>query len=230
MADWLQQLDRPFAWISLDEGDNDPVRLCAYVLAALQRIEPEIGQTAQALLQAPQPPPQDLLLTCLVNDVAEIERPFILVLDDYHLIEAPAIHEAITFLLDHLPPQMHLALTSRADPPLPVALLRGRGQLCELYAADLRFSPDEAAAFLNEVMGLDLSAEQVAALERRTEGWITGLQLAALSIRGREDVSSFIAAFTGSQRYVLDYLTEEVLNRQPEEIQNSCCRPPSSSA
>ena len=218
MADWIQKLDRPSAWISLDEGDNDPVRLCAYVLAALQRIEPGIGERSQAMLQAPQPPPQDLLLTCLVNDVAGAERPFILVLDDYHLIEAPAIHEAITFLLDHLPPQMHLALTSRADPPLPLALLRGRGQLSELYAADLRFSPDEAAAFLNEVMGLDLPGEQVAALERRTEGWITGLQLAALSIRGREDVSGFITAFTGSQRFVLDYLTEEVLDQQSEEI------------
>ena len=218
VADWLQQLDRPSAWISLDEADNDPVRLCTYVLAALQRIQPEIGQTAQAMLQAPQSPSQDLLLTCLVNDVAGTEQPFVLVLDDYHLIQAPAIHEAITFLLDHMPPQMHLALTSRADPPLPIALLRGRGQLCELYAADLRFSPDEAAAFLNEVMGLALSAEQVAALERRTEGWITGLQLAALSIQGREDVSSFITAFTGSQRFVLDYLTEEVLDQQSEEI------------
>ena len=219
MADWLQQLDRPFTWISLDEGDNDPVRLCSYILAALQRIEPEMVEAAQAMLEAPQPPPQDLLLTCLVNDVAEIERPFVLVLDDYHLIQAPTIHKAITFLLDHMPPQMHLALTSRADPPLPVALLRGRGQLCELHAADLRFSPEEAAAFLNEVMGLDLTAEQVSALERRTEGWITGLQLAALSIRGREDISGFITAFAGSQRYVLDYLTEEVLNRQPQEIQ-----------
>jgi LuxR family maltose regulon positive regulatory protein len=219
VADWLQQLERPSAWISLDEGDNDPVRLCGYVLAALQRIEPEIGRATQAMLQAPQPPSQDLLLTCLVNDVAGMEHRFVLVLDDYHLIHAPAIHEAITFLLDHMPPQMHLALTSRADPPLPIALLRGRGQLCELYAADLRFSPDEVAAFLNEVMALDLPAEQVSALERRTEGWITGLQLAALSIRGREDASAFISAFTGSQRYVLDYLTDEVLNRQSEEIQ-----------
>ena len=219
MADWLQQLDRPFAWLSLDEGDNDPARLCSYVFAALQRIEPEMVEAAQAMLEAPQPPPQDLLLTCLVNDISKIERPFVLVLDDYHLIQAPAIHEAITFLLDHMPPQMHLALTSRADPPLSLALLRGRGQLCELHAADLRFSPKEAAAFLNEVMGLDLTAEQVSALERRTEGWITGLQLAALSIRGREDISGFITAFAGSQRYVLDYLTEEVLNRQPQEIQ-----------
>ena len=219
MTDWLQQLDRPSAWVSLDEGDNDPARLCAYILTALQRIEPEMGQTAQAILEAAQPPPQDVLLTCLVNDVARAARSFVLVLDDYHLIQAPAIHESITFLLDHMPPQMHLALTSRADPPLPLALLRGRGQLCELHAADLRFSPEESAAFLNEVMGLALSAEQVAALERRTEGWITGLQLAALSIGGREDVSGFIAAFTGSQRYVLDYLTEEVLSRQTEEIQ-----------
>ncbi|NIV36391.1 MAG: AAA family ATPase, partial [Anaerolineae bacterium] len=126
MADWLQQLERPSAWFSLDEGDNDPVRLCAYVLAALQGIEPGIGQRSQAMLQAPQPPPQEYLLTCLVNDVAEIGQPFVLVLDDYHLIEASSIHEAITFLLDHMPPQMHLALTSRADPPLPIARLRGR--------------------------------------------------------------------------------------------------------
>jgi len=223
LSDWLHQTDRPATWLSLDEGDNDPTRFLAYLIAALQRIDPDIGQTAQAMLQAPrgasQPEP---LLTTLINDVVATAEPFILVLDDYHVIEASPIHRAVSFLLDHLPPfeqGLHLIIATRADPPLPLARLRGRGQLTELHAADLRFTPSEAEAYFNETMALALSAEHVTALEQRTEGWIVGLQLAALSLQGHENAASFIEAFSGSQRYVLDYLTEEVLNRQPQEIQ-----------
>jgi LuxR family maltose regulon positive regulatory protein len=220
LSDWLRQTDRPVAWLSLDDGDNDPTRFLAYLVAALQRIDSAIGQTAQAMLQDPQTPPLEPLLTSLVNDIAATPHPFILVLEDYHAIESPAIHRALSFLLDHLPPPgpgMHLVVATRADPPLPIARLRGRGQLTELHVADLRFTPDETETFLNEVMELSLAAKDIAVLERRTEGWIVGLQLAALSIQGREDVSDFITAFTGSHRYVLDYLTEEVLHRQSED-------------
>jgi LuxR family maltose regulon positive regulatory protein len=223
LSDWLRQANRPAAWLSLDEGDNDPTRFLAYLIAALQRIDLDIGQTAQAMLQAPrgasQPEP---LLTSLINDIVAIAEPFIFVLDDYHVIESSPIHRAVSFLLDHLPPfeqGMHLVVATRADPPLPLARLRGRGQLTELHAADLRFTPSETEAYFNEAMALALSAEQVAALEQRTEGWIVGLQLAALSLQGQENVASFVRAFSGSQRYVLDYLTEEVLNRQTQEIQ-----------
>jgi LuxR family maltose regulon positive regulatory protein len=229
LGDWLRQTDRPAAWLSLDEGDNDPTRFLAYLIAALQRIDPDVGQTAQAMLQAPRGASQpELLLTTLINDIVATAESFILVLDDYHVIESPPIHRAVSFLLDHLPPSeqgMHLVVATRADPPLPLARLRGRGQLTELHAIDLRFTPSEAEAYFNEAMALALSAEQVAALEQRTEGWIVGLQLAALALQGtlllqgQENIAGFVRAFSGSQRYVLDYLTEEVLNRQPQEIQ-----------
>jgi LuxR family maltose regulon positive regulatory protein len=229
LSDWLSQTDRPVAWLSLDEGDNDPTRFLAYLIVALQRIDPDIGQTAQAMLQAPRAASQlQSLLTTLINDIVVTSQPFILALDDYHVIEATEIHKAVSFLLDHMPPfeqGMHLVIATRADPPLPLARLRGRGQMTELHAADLRFTPSEAEAYFNETMALALSAEHVAALERRTEGWVVGLQLAAIALQGtlllpgHENVASFVQAFSGSQRYVLDYLTEEVLNRQTQEIQ-----------
>ena len=159
-----------------------------------------------------------------------IPRTFILVLDDYHVIDSKPVDEALTFLLEHLPPQMHLVIATREDPHLPLARLRARGQLTELRAADLRFTPAEAAEFLNRVMGLNLSAEDIAALETRTEGWIAGLQLAALSMQGRSDTASFIKSFTGSHHFVLDYLVEEVLQQQPESIQTFCCAHPSLTA
>ena len=172
------------------------------------------------MLHSPQPPPIETLLGTLLNEIGAISHGFVLVLDDYHLIDAQPVHDGTAFLLDHLPPQMHLIIASRADPPLPLSRLRGRGELAELRASDLRFTPDEAAAFLNEVMGLDLSAQDVAALEARTEGWIAGLQLAALSMQGRDDVAGFITAFTGDDRYIVDYLVEEVLQRQPERVRS----------
>lgn len=207
------------AWVSLDTGDNDPTRFWTYVVAALRTVHADVGESALAAFGSPQPPPTDVILATLINQIAAKADRFCLVLDDYHVIESRPIHETLGFLLDHLPPQMHLAIATRSDPPLPLALLRGRGQLTELRAADLRFTPNEAATFLNRIMELDLSAGEVAALETRTEGWITGLQLAAISMQGRDDVAEFITAFTGSNRFVLDYLTEEVLQRQPESIQ-----------
>jgi LuxR family maltose regulon positive regulatory protein len=211
----------PAGWVSLDHGDNDPTRFLAYLIAAVQKIDPSLGQAGQATSLSPQSPAIEPHLICLVNDITAYDQSFVLVLDDYHTIEAAPIHGAISFLLDRLPPPergMHLVIATRADPPLPLARLRARGQLTELHRADLRFTLDEARAFLNEVMGLSLTAGQIATLERRTEGWIAGLQLAALSMRGREDVSGFIEAFAGSQRYVLDYLTEEVLSNLSGEI------------
>ena len=212
------------AWLSLDEGDSDPVRFLTYLVAALQTVAPGVGDGVMAALQAPQPPSLEALLAALLNDIAVTSIPFVLVLDDYHAVEAPAVDQAVGFLLDYLPPPMHLVIASREDPPLPLARLRARGQLTELRAADLRFTPAEAAEFLNEVMGLNLTEAEVDALEARTEGWIAGLHLAALSMQGRTDSAAFIAAFGGSHRFVLDYLVEEVLQRQPAGVQDFLLR------
>ena len=221
LAEWLEAAPAggpAVAWLSLDQRDNDPATFWTYLVAALQRALPDVGANASAILRSPRPPPVETLLPVLLNEVGAIPDDFLLVLDDYHLIDARPIHEGIAFLLDHLPPRMHLVITGRADPPLPLARLRGRGELTEVRAADLRFTPEEAAAFLNEAMGLDLPARDVSVLEARTEGWIAGLQLAALSMQGRDDVAGFIAAFTGDDRYIVDYLVEEVLARQPADV------------
>jgi LuxR family maltose regulon positive regulatory protein len=232
LSEWVAGCGRPVGWVSLDEGDNDPARFLAYLVVALQTVQADIGEAALAELQSPQPPPTESALTALINEIAALpdppgghegstprDRPYILVLDDYHLITTQPIHDGLTFLLDHLPPNLHLAVATRADPPMPIARLRGRGQLTELRESNLRFTTDEAAAFLNTRVGLNLSPDDVAALEARTEGWIAGLQMAALSMQGQNDVAAFIRAFRGSDRYVLDYLVEEVLQRQPENIQ-----------
>jgi LuxR family transcriptional regulator, maltose regulon positive regulatory protein len=208
----------PLAWISLEGADNDPTRFLTYLIAALQVLKADVGKAVLASLRSPQPPPIESVLTALINDIASISKDFALVLDDYHLIANEALHDAVTFLLNHLPPQAHLIIASRVDPPLPLARLRARGQMTEIRANDLRFTPEETAAFLRGVMGLDLPEESIAVLEERTEGWIAGLQLAALSVRGREDVAGLITALRGSSRYVLDYLAEEVLRSQPEDV------------
>jgi len=223
LGNWLgsaQLVGAPGAWVALDHGDNDPTLFWAYVIAALQTVQVQVGSRTLALLNAPQPPPVEHLVGSLLNEIDAIPRRFVLVLDDYHLIDASPVHQGIAFLLDHLPPRMHLVIAGRADPPLPLSRLRGRGELAELRAADLRFTADESAAFLNEVMGLRLLAPAIAALEARTEGWIAGLQLAALSMRGRDDVAGFIRAFTGNDRYIVDYLVEEVLQRQSEHVRS----------
>ena len=219
LSEWVAGCERPVAWLSLDEGDNDPTRFLAYLIAALQTIAQNIGVGVLAMLQSPQPPPIEPILTALLNEFATFPEDFVLILDDFHVIEAKPVDSAISFLLEHLPSNMHLVITTRADPALPLARLRGRGELTEFRIADLRFSHSEAAEFLNQVMGLNLSVEDITALEIRTEGWIAGLQLAAISMQGQTDATGFIQSFTGSHRFVLDYLIEEVLNKQSENIQ-----------
>jgi len=208
------------AWLSLDAGDRELARFLVYLVAALQTAAPELGAAARALLQSPQPPPAEVVLTALLSEIAAAPGDLVLVLDDYHLVDAEPIDAALTFLVEHLPPQLHLVIATREDPRLPLARLRARGQLAELRAADLRFSPAESAEFLNHTMGLSLTADDIAALDARTEGWAAGLQLAALSLQGRADTAGFIRAFAGSHRFVLDYLLEEVLQRQPADVQS----------
>ena len=225
LAEWLAAGpaepadERLAAWLSLDRGDNDPASFWTYVIAALRTVASGVGESALTLLQAPQPSPIETVLTALLNDLGATAGDIVLVLDDYHIIDARDVQDGMAFLLDHLPPQLHVVIAGRADPALPLARLRGRGELAEIRAAELRFTPDEAAAYLNEMMGLQLTARDVAALEGRTEGWIAALQLAALSMQGRDDVAGFIAGFAGDDRYVVDYLGEEVLQRQSERVQ-----------
>jgi len=225
LADWSRGSRYPPAWVSLDGGDNDAARFWRHVIAAVDRVRPGIAERVAALLGPPAPPSFDGLVAVLINELTAPPAQgddVLLVLDDYHLIESRAVHDSVTFLIDHLPPRLHLVLSSRADPPLPLARLRGRGQLAEVRAAELRFTAEEAADLLREAVGteLPLPASALAALADRTEGWAVGLQLAAISLRGRPDVAAFIEAFSGSHRYVLDYLTEEVLDRQPEEVRS----------
>jgi LuxR family transcriptional regulator, maltose regulon positive regulatory protein len=211
------------AWLSLDENDSDLTRFLTYFVATMQTIAPQFGEGLLAALQSAQPP-TDTLLTSLLNELVTLPDRFTLVLDDYHMLDCKPIDEALTFLLDHLPLHMQLVITTREDPQLPLARLRARGQLIELRAADLRFTPDEAAEFLNHAMGLSLSPENIAALESRTEGWIAGLQLAALSMQGRSDTTSFIESFSGSHHFVLDYLLAEVLQQQAADVQTFLLR------
>jgi LuxR family maltose regulon positive regulatory protein len=209
----------PVAWLSLDSEDNDPVRFLTYLVAALQTQDPQLDVSVQALLEASQSPPLERVLTVLANDLAHRQAgDFVLVLDDYHVITVHSLHQALSFLLEHLPPQLHIVLASRTDPPFQLSRLRARGQLAELRAAELRLNLTETNTFLHTVMGLDLPTDAITALESRTEGWVAGLQLAGLSLRGRTDISTFLAAFTGSHRFVLDYLSEEVLSHQSAPV------------
>ena len=222
LAEWLAAAPaggRSVAWLSLDRRDNDPALFWTYLVAALKTAAAGDGAGALSLLEPPQPPGEAGLVT-LLNDLDAISDDVVLVLDDYHVIDARDVQDGMAFLLEHLPPQIHLVIGSRADPALPLARLRGRGELTEIRAADLRFTPGEAAAYLNGAMGLVLTAADVAALEERTEGWIAALQLAALSMQGREDVAAFIAGFAGDDRYIVDFLAEEVLQRQPGHVQH----------
>jgi LuxR family maltose regulon positive regulatory protein len=218
LADWSQPRQRPVAWLSLDSSDNDPVRFWRHVVAALDRVRPGLGERIVPLLGSPEPASLEGSVTALINELAAEPGDVPLVLDDYHLIDAQPVHASLMFLVEHQPPGLHVVLASRADPLLPLARLRARGQLAELREADLRFTTEEAAALLREALGSDLHDDASAALAARTEGWAAGLQLAALSLRDHSDVTAFVATFSGSHRYVLDYLTEEVLERQSEEI------------
>ncbi len=219
VSEWVSSCRRPVAWLSLDDGDNDSAAFLIYLIAALQTVAPRIGNAILGALQSPQPPPIESMMITLLNEITTIQDNFVLVLDDYHMIVSKPIDDAITFLLEHLPPHMHLVIATREDPHLPLSRFTRPGSIkMNCAAADLRFTPAEAAEFLNR-MGLNLIAEDIAALENRTEGWIAGLQLAALSMQGLSDTSGFIKSFTGSHHFILDYLVEEVLERQSKSIQ-----------
>jgi len=224
LSDWLASHVIPAAWLSLEPQDNEPVLFLSYLLAALQTYDPHLSPIRRVLHHPLHPPLMEAILKLLINDLligrGVAQGDFVLVLDNYQVITDESIHHALSFLVDHLPPRMHLVLATREDPPLPLAHLRGRDNVLELRASDLRFRPEEAATFLKEVMGLPLSTEECALLQARTEGWITGLQLAAFSLQGRDDPGAFIKAFSGSHHYVVDYLLEEVLNRLSETVQD----------
>lgn len=217
---WIQDRNYPAAWLSLDSADSDPTRFLTYLIHAIQKVAPNVGANALAALQSSQPLPPETTITILLNDLAALAEPCVLVLDDYHTVDSQAVDAMLAFLLEHLPPHMHLMMTTREDPNLPLPRLRGRGYLTELRSADLRFTPTEATDFFNQMMGLTLSEEEVAALEARTEGWITGLQLAALALQNKTETAVFIQAFTGSHRFILDYLVEEVLGQQSEPVRD----------
>lgn len=224
LSEWLAGCARPAAWVSLDEQDGDPARFLTYVIQALRMIVPGFGEDVLATLQRPLPPSMDGVLTALLNALAALDAEVLLVLDDIHAIASPPVDHALAFLVEHLPPQVHLVIATREEPSLPLPRLRARDHVTELRSVDLRFTLDETAAFLDQVMGLRLTAEDVRRLDTRTEGWIAGLQLAALSMQGHDDVASFIRTFTGSHRFVLDYLVEEVLQRQSESVQTFLLR------
>jgi LuxR family transcriptional regulator, maltose regulon positive regulatory protein len=225
VVEWISQIPQArTGWLSLDEGDNDPARFFNYLIAAIQKARPDAGERALAMLHSPRTAstkslPVETLLNTLVNDLVQISDPIVLVLEDYHVIQSGPIHQYISYLLDHLPPNVHIILISRAEPPLPLARLRARGQLVEIRTNDLRFTSDEAAEFLKHSMKLNLDNAKVALLSKRTEGWIAGLQLAAVSMSNRDNLDAFINDFTGSNRYIMDYLVEEVLQGQPDHIQ-----------
>ncbi len=219
LGEWLAGAAQaiPAAWLSLDEDDNDPVRFLSYIVAALHGVEESVGSVAMTMLRSPLPAPTRAGLTSILNDLTTVPGDLILVLDDYQAIGSPAVHDAVAFLLGNLPPQLHLAITTRSDPPLPLSRLRARNQLVEIRGPELLFTLEEAETFLNRVMDLGLSTGDVAALQSSTEGWIVGLQLIAVSLQGRRDMASMVATVTGAHRYIVDYLVDEVLSRQPAE-------------
>jgi LuxR family maltose regulon positive regulatory protein len=221
LGEWAEAAGHgAIAWVSLDSGDNDPARFWTYVLAALQRLDPAIGLGAFAVLQSAQHAPLEFVVTSLINQIGERADDIVIVLDDYHLIEEPAIHDSVEYLLENAPPQLHLVIASRSDPPLPLSRLRSRGELTEIRASDLRFALGETEEFLAKSMGLELAGPDLELLTRRTEGWIAGIQLAALSMQQQEDVTGFVRSFAGDDRYIVDYLVEEVLQRQSEPVRS----------
>lgn len=224
LSDWAHQVAIPVSWLSLDERDNDPVQFWTYVIGSLQQIHHKVGEATLAMLRSTEAIPFETFLIPFINKIANTKENIALILDDYHVITAESIHRAITFLLEHLPSQLHLILASRTDPAIPLAQLRARDQLLELRSPDLRFTLAEAALFLNDTRQLALSPTQVETIQTRTEGWIAGLQLAALSMQDAEDRVALIDSFQGTHRYILDYLTEEVLDRQPKPLQTFLLR------
>jgi LuxR family maltose regulon positive regulatory protein len=218
LSTWLGQLRYDSAWLTLDDGDNDPARFLAYLAAALHPFDPLSGEIIENTTRSQPLPEAEPLLTPLINQLAQIEHPFCLILDDYHAIQNQEVQQLVSFLLEHRPKALHLVIATRADPPLPLARLRAHSELQELRLADLRFTSHEAADFLNHTMGLKISSEDVTHITTRTEGWIAGLQIAALSMQHTDDVSGFITAFTGAHHNIFDYFLEEILVRQSPEI------------
>lgn len=228
LSEWIRGLDRPTAWVSLDDGDNDPANYLTYIIAAMQTVDEAIGESVQRLLEAPQPPPVESLVAMLINDISASPSSLLLVLDDYHLITEPVVHQAMELLIAQQPARVHIAIATRHDPPLPLPRMRARDQVTEIRQVDLRFTPEEAAAFLSQSIGLKLTSADIATLETHTEGWIAGLQLVALAVQGTvpirgqddESVKQLVAGFSGRHHFVLDYLTDEVLQQQPPDIQS----------
>lgn len=224
VSEWVNHIDAPVAWLSLDENDSAPTQFLLYVVAALQTVILEFGDDLLSVLDAPQPPPIDSLLTSFLNELAAISHNVVLVLDDYHVLDNPDIDAALAFLLDNLPQHIHLIITTREDPQLPLARLRARGHLTEIRAADLRFRVDESAAFFRQIVGMEVSPDDIEVLDARTEGWVAGLQMAGLSMKRHDDIGGFIESFTGSHHFILDYLVEEVLSHQPDHIRQFLLR------
>ncbi len=224
ISEWSRSLEKPVSWLSLDEDDNNPKRFFTYLITAFQAIDDSMGENLLDLLETADAPPIETLVTLLINEILTSEYEFTMVLDDYHLITNTTVHEALDYFLDHLPANTHLIMSGRVDPPFALSRLRARGHMLEIRSGDLRFTESEVSTLLNELAGLDLSSEQILALSARTEGWITGLQLAALSMQGRQDVAEFITSFSGSHHYIIDYLVDEVMSRQSEEVQNFLCQ------
>ena len=220
LSEFMAALQQPVAWVSFDAGDDDPIQFWSYVIAACQSIEPEVGKSALSLLELPQALPVETVPSILINDLAALERDLTLILDDYHAIRNDSIHAAISFLLEHLPKNLHVVVSTRVDPPWSLPRFRARNQLVEIRAQDLRFTTQEAASFLNRMMELKLTTEDVETLEERTEGWAAGLQLAALSMKGRSNTTGFVKALKGSHVYIAEYLVEEVLMLQPPKVQD----------
>ncbi|MFN2278635.1 MAG: AAA family ATPase, partial [Candidatus Promineifilaceae bacterium] len=218
--EWAAGHKHEVAWLSLDEDDSDPVPFLTYLIASLQTIKEDFAKDVLNAFQTPQPPPLKMVVTALINEIGTLSRDIIMVLDDYHLINNEAIHNALVYLLEHQSPRLHLVITTREDPPFPLPRWRARGELIEIREHDLRFSTAETTALFNEIIELDLTAGQIETLRSKTEGWISGLQLAALSMRGQEDVQQFVRSFAGSNRFILDYLMEEVFHRQSPEVQD----------
>ena len=230
VSEWVEGIERPTAWLSLDEGDNDPARFLTYLVAALQTIAATLGEGVLGVLQSPQPPPAASILTALLNDITTISDHFVLVLDDYHVIDAKPVDHALTFLLEHLPPHMHLVITTREDPQLPLARLRVGGHLTELRAVDLRFTPSEAAEFLNQGMGLNLEAQDIARLSTRTEGWIAGLQLAAISLQGMKTPPASSDLSPAATISCWTIWLKKSSGSSSNASRRSCCARPSSTA
>ena len=220
VTEWLSRDDLPVAWFTIDEDDSDPVRFLRYLIACLQTINHALGEQAALALAGGQLPPLKTVINALINDLGDLDGRLILVLDDYHLLRSPTIHDLLAHFVAHQPSQLHLVIATREDPPLPLPRWRARAILTEIRERDLRFSAEEATTLLNEVAGLDLSAVQINKLASKTEGWVSGLQLASLSLRGRSDIDGFVESFAGSNRFVLDYLIEEVFRQQPEAIRH----------